>query len=76
MTYSKYLVNGNVTIGFNQMQIKRADHDTSNDFITFLLDSNKKLIATIITDGKPNIKLDFKSDWNILDTRNCYFKLV
>lgn len=76
MTYSKFLVNGNATIGFNQLRIQQADQETSNDFVTFLLDSNKNLIATIITNGKPNLKLDFKSDWKVLNTRNCYFKMV
>lgn len=76
MTYSKFLVNGNATIGFNEIQIKAADKDTSNDYITFLLDKNRNLIATIITDKKPSLKLDFKSDWESLKVRNCYFKMV
>lgn len=77
MTYSKNLVYNNMTVNFNNIRIERADAD-SRDHICYLLDSNKKVVATLLLNDKRDIKLDFKSDWNLGNRiqRNLFFKLV
>lgn len=80
MTYSKYLVKDNMTIGFNRIEIEKANPETCEEYLMFLLDADrsKPAIAVIRCENKPELKLDFKNHWTIgnKETTNCFFKMV
>lgn len=76
MTYSKYLNNGNALIGFNKIKFEPASVETCQDFLTFLYDTNNVLIAVITTNKKPQLKLDWKSEYKRTNKTTYYFKLA
>lgn len=76
MTYSKNLINGNSTIGFNKIKFEPANPETGQDYLTFLYDKKNNLIAVITTNDKPKIKLDWKTEYKTLNKINCFFKMV
>ena len=77
MKVYKHLTYHGMIIEFDMIKIDRVDPETE-EYICYIMDNKKKVIATLLLNDMHDIKFDFKRDWKIGNEvrRNVFFKVV
>ena len=77
MKVYKHLNYHGMIIGFDMIKIDRVDPETEG-YMYYIMDHNKKIIATLFLNDMYAIKFNFKRDWKIGNEvrRNVFYKVV
>ena len=77
MKVCKHLNYHGMLIEFDMIKIDRVDPETEG-YMYYIMDHNKKIIATLFLNDMHDIKFDFKRDWKIGNEvrRNVFYKVV
>ena len=77
MKVYKHLTYHGMTVGFDMIKIDTINTKTK-EYICYIMDNKKKVIATLLLNDMHDIKFDFKRDWEIGNEvrRNLFYKVV
>lgn len=74
MTYSKRFNNNDLLVNFDKMEIEAVDKELSNHHMIYLT-KDKKVIATMFVDHKPQIKKTYEHI-HLDNKKVIYFEVI